>query len=218
MQKYEMLLNQTILLQELHPNDIHLYIKEGRFKIKSYKKNTVIHFEGEPCNRLEIILTGEIVVERLDESGGLLTIAKFTGNDILGGNLLFSKTPSFPMTITAQQPSTIVEIEKELLFNLFVKSPPFLRRYLEYVSDHTSILGYKIKHYVNKTIRESLMSFLNHESKIHHSKRIELNMTKKALAEKIGVQRTSLSRELAKMKKDGLIQFDSDSITIIANK
>lgn len=218
MKKDESLINQTILLQELPPEDVRLYVKEGQFKIVSYKKNTVIHFEGEFCNKLEIILSGEVIVERLDESGGLLTIAVFIENDILGGNLLFSNNPSFPLTITAREPSTIVEIEKKLLFELFVKSPSFLRRYLEYVSDHTSILGNKIKQYANKTIRENLLSFLRHESNIHHSERIELHMTKKALAEKIGIQRTSLSRELAKMKKDGLIQFDSSSITLLVNE
>ncbi|HPE16011.1 MAG TPA: helix-turn-helix domain-containing protein, partial [Oscillospiraceae bacterium] len=41
------------------------------------------------------------------------------------------------------------------------------------------------------------------------------SMTKKALAERIGVQRTSLSRELAKMRDDGLIKFDIDSIELL---
>jgi Mn-dependent DtxR family transcriptional regulator len=40
-------------------------------------------------------------------------------------------------------------------------------------------------------------------------------MTKKELAEKIGVQRPSLSRELNKMRKDGLITYDPTQITII---
>jgi len=39
-------------------------------------------------------------------------------------------------------------------------------------------------------------------------------MSKKALAEKIGIQRSSLSRELNKMRKDGLIDFNSKYITI----
>jgi len=39
-------------------------------------------------------------------------------------------------------------------------------------------------------------------------------MTKKELAERLGIQRTSLSRELNKMKKDGLIDYDAHSITI----
>ncbi|MEA4939555.1 MAG: helix-turn-helix domain-containing protein, partial [Christensenella sp.] len=44
---------------------------------------------------------------------------------------------------------------------------------------------------------------------------IKLEITKKALAERIGVQRTSLSRELTKMRDEGLIDFDSESIKVL---
>jgi len=215
MTNIDSLIYHATLLQELKAEDIKRHIKNNRFKIKSYSKDTVIHFEGETCNKLEIILTGEIVVERIDEAGGLLTIAEFLTNDILGGNLLFSKNPQYPMTITSKQPTVILEIDKELLFDLFCKNPFFLRRYLEYVSDHSTILSFKIKSNVNRTIRENVISFLEHEKKKQNSNRIVLNMTKKALADKIGVQRTSLSRELSKMKKDGIIDFDAESITIL---
>lgn len=215
MRNIDSLIYHATLLQELKADDIKKHIKNNRFKIKSYNQDTVIHFEGEPCNKLEIILTGEIVVERIDESGGLLTIAEFLANDILGGNLLFSQNPQYPMTITSKQSAIILEIDKELLFELFCENPSFLRRYLEYVSDHSTILSFKIKNHVNRTIRETVISFLEHERKKQNSSRIDLNMTKKALADKIGVQRTSLSRELAKMRKDGLIIFDSESITIL---
>jgi CRP-like cAMP-binding protein len=56
---------------------------------------------------------------------------------------------------------------------------------------------------------------LERECKIQNSNRIQLGITKKALAERIGVQRTSLSRELAKMKADGLIDFDDKTITLL---
>jgi CRP-like cAMP-binding protein len=217
MKNIDSLVYHATLLQELKEEDIKKNLKNNKFKINSYKKGTVIHFEGEACTNLEIILSGEIVVERIDESGGLLTIAEFLSNDIIGGNLLFSKNPQYPMTITSKQLTIILEIDKNLLFELFCKNPSFLRRYLEYVSDHSAILSLKIKNYVNRTIRENVISFLEYERKKRNSNRIVLNMTKKALADKIGVQRTSLSRELSKMKKDGLIECDSESITILKN-
>lgn len=99
-------------------------------------------------------------------------------------------------------------------FKLFSDNHEFLRSYLEYVSDHTVILGDRIKHYVNRTIRESIISYLNYECKKQNSTTIKLSMTKKALAERIGVQRTSLSRELAKMREDGLIEFSPISIIL----
>ena len=61
------------------------------------------------------------------------------------------------------------------------------------------------------------MAYLEYESKIQNSNQIKLEITKKELAERIGVQRTSLSRELAKMRNEGLVTFDSNSITILKN-
>lgn len=89
-----------------------------------------------------------------------------------------------------------------------------MRTYLEFTSDRVFILGDKIKHYVNKTIRERILNYIKFEREKQHSNKVMLSITKKALAERLGVQRTSLSRELAKMKEDGLIDFDRDSITI----
>lgn len=209
------LMRKITLLNSLSDEVIVTHLKNGAFKIATYKKNSVIHFDGELCSKLEIILSGKVVVDRIDESGNLLTISEFYSDDILGGNLLFSKDPYYPMTISTQMPTEILEIDREILFELFCHNPQFLRAYLELVSDHAFILGNKIKHYVNKTIRESIMNYLHYESKKQNSNRIKLNITKKALAEKIGVQRTSLSRELAKMRKDGLIVFDRDAITLL---
>ncbi len=203
------------LVQSLPHETIENYLKTGNFRVVSLGKNNIIHFAGERCTALEIILSGKVVVERIDESGDLLTIAEFYSDDILGGNVLFSRNPHYPMTVTARLPVSILRIDREILFALFCQNPAFLRTYLEFISDHTQILGDKIKHYVNRTIRESIISFLHYESKKQSSRHIRLNMTKKALAEKMGIQRTSLSRELAKMRKEGLIRYDARSIDII---
>ena len=209
------LIRSTTLIKSLSGEDILTNLKSGKFKVTSYKKSSVVHFDGERCSKLEIILSGKVVVDRIDESGNLLTISEFYNDDILGGNLLFSKYPYYPMTVLTQLPTDILEIDREALFELFCNNPIFLQMYLELTSDRAFILGDKIKHYINKTIRESIMNYLNYESKKQNSNHIKLNITKKALAERIGVQRTSLSRELAKMRKDGLILFDTDSITLL---
>jgi CRP-like cAMP-binding protein len=181
----------------------------------NYKKNSIIHLESDPCNKLEIILSGTVVIERIDESGDLLTIAEFHPDDMLSGNLIFSKMPYYPMTVTSRLPSIILEMHKDLLLHLCFTNKDFLQSYLEFISDHTLLLSHKIKHYVNRTIRQSLISFLKYEYKKQSDPQIKLGFSKKVLAEKIGVQRTSLSRELQKMKKEGLIDFDASSITLL---
>lgn len=213
--KYIALMEKTTLLNSLTVEDFKCFLEDGSFKTSLYSKNSIVHFVGDECSKLEIILTGKVVIERIDESGNLMSVAEFCDNNILGGNLIFSKNPYYPMTITSKIPSVILEINKDRLFELFSNNHEFLRCYLEFVSDHATILGYRIKHYVNRTIRESLLNFLKQESQKQNSNHIKLNMTKKELAEKIGVQRTSLSRELSKMKNEGLILFDTNSITLL---
>ncbi|HNX13264.1 MAG TPA: Crp/Fnr family transcriptional regulator [Oscillospiraceae bacterium] len=213
--QYEKLLNHSALLRNLSQKEIQSYLNHGQFRFISYGKNTVIHLENELCTGLEVILSGKIAIERIDESGGLLTIAEFSQGDLLGGNLLFSKNGNYPMTVAARQSGVILKIEKQTLLHLFSIHPDILLSFLEYISDHAFILSNTIKRYVNKTIRESLIEFLKGESKKQGSDCVRLNMTKKALADQFGVQRTSLSRELAKMKQDGLILFDQHSITLL---
>ena len=215
MKKYLELMRQIDLIKSIKPQEIDSYLTEGSCKITQYGKNNIVHFVGEACLKLEVILSGKVVIERIDESGNLMTIAEFFGGDVLGGNLMFSKNPFYPMTVTAKEATLILEINKDRLFSLFSDNHEFLKSYLEYVSDHTVILGDRIKHYVNRTLRESIVSYLNYECKKQNSNIIKLSMTKKALAERIGVQRTSLSRELAKMREDGLIKYDSMTIELL---
>lgn len=217
MKKYLELMRQIDLIKSIKPEEIESYLSEGSCKITQYGKNNIVHFVGEVCSKLEIILSGKVVIERIDESGNLMTIAEFYGGDVLGGNLMFSKNPYYPMTVTSKDATLILEINKNRLFSLFSDNHEFLKSYLEYVSDHTVILGDRIKHYVNRTIRESILSYLDYECKKQNSNIIKLNLTKKALAERIGVQRTSLSRELAKMREDGLIEFTPVSISLLHN-
>ena len=116
MVQYEQLIYNANLLKDIEKEQIALYFEKQQFKFITYMKGTVVHLENDSCKNLEIILSGKVVVERLDESGGILTVAEFNENDILGGNLLFSNKPYYPMTITTKQETIILEIAKDVLF------------------------------------------------------------------------------------------------------
>lgn len=209
------LIKRTTLLEGFSENEIESFLRLGNFRVVTYKKNTVIHFDGDVCTKLELLLSGSVMVERIEEDGNFLTISEIKANDMIGGSLLYSNHPYYPMTVVAQSDTIVLEIEKETLFSLLSKNPWFLRIYLEYTSNRTFLLGYRLKSYVHKTIREHLMDYLKLETIKQNSKCIVLSTTKKALAEQIGVQRTSLSRELAKMKKEGIIDFDNKTIALL---
>ena len=130
MKKNMELMGQIDLMKSITPQEIESYLIEGSCKITQYKKNNIVHFVGEVCSKLEIILSGKVVIERIDESGNLMTIAEFLGGDVLGGNLMFSKNPYYPMTVTAKEATLILEINKDRLFRLFSDNHEFLSSYL----------------------------------------------------------------------------------------
>ncbi len=209
------LIKNTSLFRSLSKEEILALIKNRDFTIANYQKNNVLHFEGDPCKNLEIILNGTVSVERIDPSGNFLNISEFSCDDLLGGNKLFSNDPYYPMTVTAQTTVTLLVIGKRIFFDLLLQNQDILKNFLTLISDNAQVLHDKIKHNVHRTIRESIMQYLSTEQKKQNSNYIKLNITKKAMAEQMGVQRTSLSRELTKMQTEGLITYDASSITIL---
>lgn len=202
------------LFKGLSSEDIDSVFTKNLYEIKNYRKNFVIYFQNERCTSFDIILKGTILVQRIDSNGNVLTISDFTVGDVLGGNLLFSNKNFYPMTIRAKTDTVILHLKKELILKLCQINVNFLNNFLQSISDKTLILTDKIKSISMKTIRQCIIDFLIFESYSQNSNTIKLELTKKELAEKFGIQRPSLSRELNKMRKDGLIEFDSRSITI----
>ena len=206
-------IGQLDLLQDLDQEMVSRNLLDGRFSFTRYGEGNIVHFSGEPAQKLEIILSGEVIIERIDENGNLMVIAKFGEGDLLGGNLIFSSTPYYPLMISTTRPATILEIGREYLFELLSTNAAFLSRFLGYISDHSAVLSGQINQYINRSIREAVTSFMEYEMQRQESNVIRLEMTKKELARRFGVRRTSLQRELAKMRDDGLLEFDSETIT-----
>ncbi len=215
MLNYIPLLQKINLFKDLSFKEIdHLFTKD-LYEIKNYKKNAIIYFQNEKCIRFDIILKGTILVQEIDLKGNALTISDFTVGDVIGGNLLFSHKNFYPMTVLAKTDATILHIKKELVLKFCQNNIIFLVNFLESISDKTLILTDKIKALSMKTIRQCIIDFLIYESYSQNSSVVKLEFTKKELAEKFGIQRPSLSRELNKMRRDGLIDYDAHSITII---
>ncbi len=202
------------LLGSLGEQCLQQGLKEGGMRWRQFAKGQLIHGEGDPCQHLEVVVTGRVAVERIGEDGNLMTIAVFREGDCVGGNLLFSSHPVYHLAVTAVQPTTVLAIGRDTLFALFQQSSDFLASYLSYVADNASLLEDKLKSYANLPVRQRVLNYLSLQQKSQGSPRILLNTSKKALAAQLGIQRTSLSRVLQQMQQENLICFDRHSITL----
>lgn len=66
-----------------------------------------------------------------------------------------------------------------------------------------------------KNIREKIMTFLAYESEKYSSNKVKIPFSKSKFAEYLGVNRSSLMRELSNMKNDGIIELNNKTFTIL---
>lgn len=211
---YLQLLKLNLLFNDFTTEELTNFFNSSNSKISTYKGNTVIYFEGEKCSSMDIILEGKVIIQKIDKKGNILTITEFGPGNSVGCNLLFSESPFYPMTVISKSEVTLFNIYKNSVLELCHNSKSFLTAYLKNLSDKAAILANKIKTISMKSIRETVIDFLTYEYNIQRTTKIKLSTSKKEMAERFGIQRTSLSRELAKMRDDGLISYDAHSITI----
>ena len=66
-----------------------------------------------------------------------------------------------------------------------------------------------------KTLREKIMAYLSIQSQIQQSRYIELPLGRVELAQYLCADRSSLTRELERMRADGLIDFHRNTFKIL---
>lgn len=212
--KYIDTIKLNSLFRTLQPNEFTELFEVGNFKVIDYKKGAVIHFQNEKPGFLDVILTGTVVAQSIDEEGNVFTVSELSKGELIGLNLLFSQKSHYPLMIIAKTNTEIFHLKKTIIPELCMKNKEFLLLILRYLSDRSVFLTDKIKMMSGKSIRQMILDFLAYEHYNQNSLEIRLPISKKEMSEKFGIQRTSLSRELQKMRDEGLIEFDRNYIYI----
>lgn len=183
--------------------------------LKKYGSNDVIFIEEEPCQHLSVVLSGKIEIQKFDSNGNVLIVSTLEEGNVFGENLLFGDRHLYPMSVVCKASSSVLHISKDYVYTLCEADHIFMRQMLRILSNKAMVLSSKLKQVSMKSLRQMICNFIVLKYKKTGKNIIDLNMSKKEWAEKLGVQRPSLSRELIKMKEDGLIDYDRRTITIL---
>ena len=65
-----------------------------------------------------------------------------------------------------------------------------------------------------ENIRQKIGDFLREEYKKQKTLIIKVPLSRQEMAEHMGIQRPSLSRELSRMREEGIIKFDKEFIVV----
>ena len=190
------------------------FIREGKATLARYAKDQQIALQGETCSTLDIILEGAVAIHNLDEEGRLFKAQVLTKGDSCGTTLLFGSNNTYPMQVVAQTEATILHLKRELVLELCEQRRDVLVALVSIISDRAHMLGTTINRISTLSLRESLLSYLHKLAQEQQSNQITLPITKKELAERMGFARTSVSRELAKLREEGLLSVNGRVVTL----
>lgn len=81
---------------------------------------------------------------------------------------------------------------------------------LKILAQKNIFLNNKIEHLSKRTIRDKLLSYLKEESRKNNLKEFNISFNRSELADYLFIDRSAMSRELGRMKDDGLIEFNKN--------
>ena len=190
-------------------------LEEISFHTRSYKKGEILAQQGAVYNRLVILTKGSVRGEMIDYSGRLIKVEDIAAPRAIAPLFLFGEENRYPVEVTANEPTEVIELPKSSVLSLFRKNEQFLENYMNLSANYARTLSDKLFFMSFKTIRQKLASYLLRLYKQQQQTHITLDRSQQELSDYFGVSRPSLARELAHMQEDGLLIADRKHITIL---
>ena len=184
-----------------------------------YKNGGTIITEGESNPYIYILLDGEAVAVRYSASGREEIFTRLTSGSVFGDVLAVSLHEKSPVTITATTGTAVLRFCFDTLVDAKAESSSLRTRLLKNLISELAQKFFELQSRINclvrASLREKILVFLEGESRRNvGGTAIHTDMNRERLAAYLNADRSALSRELAKMKKEGLIDFYRNSFIL----
>lgn len=184
------------------------------FYEKDYKKNDIILAENTKVEYFGIITNGKIALSNFDYFGNRNILNVFEKGDSFA-EALVSLEIQIPHEVISLTDSSIVWIEyKSLSKSLYYQK--ILNNLLNIISTKNLILNKKLQILSKRTTREKILEYLSNQKKaLSLDRNFEINLNRNEMADYLALDRSNLSRELGKLKKEGIIDFKKNKFKLL---
>ena len=217
--KYTDLLHQCVLFRDMPETRLFDAMQLFRAEYKTYQKGMFLHHAGEPLRKFGFVLSGAVQAMTDDPDGNRMIMANVIPGGTFGESLCYLKIKDSPTYIRASENTEILWLS---LSELYGEPAPqdalardLRRRFTAMLAARALTMNQRIQVLSNITIRDKLITFFTHAAARAGSRSFTISMTRDDLAAYIGANRSAMSRELSKMRNEGLIEFRRNRFRII---
>jgi CRP/FNR family cyclic AMP-dependent transcriptional regulator len=183
---------------------------------KVYLVKESVFSQGDPADAVFYIQSGRVKLTVVSKSGKQAVVAILPQDSFFGEGCLAGQ-PLRMATASAEQKSTIIRVEKQVMLDLLHNNPEFAERFLAYLlSRNIRMEGDLVDHLFNSSEKRLARLLLLLANFGQESKPIPLiaKMSQETLAEMIGTTRSRVSFFLNRFRELGFIDYNGGGIHV----
>ena len=202
-------------LSEAELDGMLLYLKAEE---KTYKEGQFLQLPGKPMEHFGYVLSGIVQVYRDEPDGTRLIMASNGPGDSFGESLCFLRLPEVPVSIVAAEDCRILWLKMDNVINPRTGhcNHEIVTRVMNAFATRALAMNDRIQVLSQRNMRKKIITLLQQHSRKNGSNTFILPLSREDMAVFLGCDRSALSRELAKMKEDGIIDYYRNSFKLLA--
>ena len=214
MKKYLPILQECPLFDGIKEENLLTMLTCLGARIDRFDKKYTIFAEGSPARYIGIVLSGSAQILQVDYYGNRSILSEIHPSQVFAEAFACAEMRSIPVTVTANEPSEIMLIDcnhilhtcenncgfhQQLIFNL-----------MKDLAHKTIMFHQRIEITSKRTTREKLMAYLMIESKTNGKNSFDIPFDRQELADYLEVDRSGLSAEISKLRREGVIECNKN--------
>jgi CRP-like cAMP-binding protein len=210
MKKYFNVLQLVGLFRGIDTAELEAMLKCLGAEVKDVRKDIIILFAGDKPQSVGIVLTGQLHIIREDYDGNRSLISAVTPGEIFAEALCCAGIPESPVTVIADTDSTVMLLSFQRILHICPNSCTYHTKLIEnmlgLVANKNLQLQSRMEIISLKSVRAKVLRYFESLAQ-QQGRKITIPFNREEMADFLCVERSALSHELAKMKKDGLIDY-----------
>lgn len=219
MEEYYSLLSASDLFYGLTSEELGSMLHCLGAKIVDTQKGDPVFLEGDPAGFVGIVLEGSVQVVQEDYFGSRSVIHHSGPGDVFAEAFSFTNLDTMPVSGYAVKNSRCMILSCRRMMTVCSNACTFhnrlVKNLLTLVSRKNLMLNEKIRFMSQRTTREKLLAYLSDQAKKTGSAEFTIPYDRQALADYLGVERSAMSAEISKLKKDGILEVKGSHFRLI---
>lgn len=188
----------------------------------NFEKHQTIVKQGDIMDNVVLIVKGGAKIENLDSLGNINILMQLKAGDAYGLETAYAGAQTYKDSLIATEKTLVLFMNRYRLLNQCdnrcKRHEIVIKKINQMIADNNIELQNKLMHISKKTIREKLMSYFLTQTEKTNNTYFEIPYNVTELANYLSVDRSALSNELGKMKREGIIDYDKRQFRLINKK